>query len=249
MQAYHNDNNLKNEIVKKALEHEAADRVIKGTYWDGHKGCSVGCLLNDPDGGHEQYPAKFGLPEWLGHLQDFLFENMSDSLRKNWTSTLMSAIKPGVNIDDIKIPFLIVVLKHSLATLNKLSVDDKDVTDVINQSKSVVEQTIAALQTGKGLENAEWAAWAAASAAMAKARAAAEAANAARWAADAAARVARVARWAAEAAANAAEAARWAAWAAWAAREAEGAEEAEEAGEAAVDYYVTELLRLIEELE
>lgn len=211
--------------LDRIIAHENADEVVRGKTWDGTKGCSIGCTLNDYS--HSAYAAAGIGPEWLAKVQDVLFEGMSETKSRTWTSNIVLAIPDRLhgNInhpdwDKVKAQFLIVTLKSALK-----SFDHAKFPDV----KAAIDGSIALWQRSD-IGSPEF---------LAAARAAAEAARAA-WAAAAA--------WAAEAAwaaraARAARAAAEAAWAAWAAARA-----AAEAAEATYDHLADELLRILKEV-
>ena len=74
LQAFHNDHSIKQKYLDRIIAHEKADEIIKGTYWEGGKGCAVGCTLHSSD--HARYESELGIPSWLGYVQDRLFEGM-----------------------------------------------------------------------------------------------------------------------------------------------------------------------------
>lgn len=90
-QAYHNDETFKAQMVAAAEAHRNADEYISGTYGGrtngSFRGCSVGCSLFDVatirgiaiDGwsDHETLADALGVPHWVTHLQDTLFEGVS----------------------------------------------------------------------------------------------------------------------------------------------------------------------------
>ncbi len=216
--------------LDRILAHEKADEIIRGTGWNGSKGCSIGCTLNNYN--HAEYE-KVGLgPEWLARVQDTLFEGISQEKAKTWTSEIITAIPDHLHgdtanpvWDKFKGKFLIVVLKSALE-----SFDHEKFPDV----KKAIEGSIAIWQRDD-IGSAKWkkdAAAYAAYAADAADAAAARAADAAR-AAYAAARAAR----AADAAARAARAAD----AAYAADAADAAA----ARAAKMDYFADEIIKIL----
>ena len=47
--------------LKQLRDHAKMDQIILGTYWTGNgegKGCAVGCLTHDSNGGHDQLPVR-----------------------------------------------------------------------------------------------------------------------------------------------------------------------------------------------
>ena len=50
----------KAQTIARMREHAAADRLVKGQYWEGGKGCAVGCMV-------QAKKQARGLPDPLGH--------------------------------------------------------------------------------------------------------------------------------------------------------------------------------------
>ena len=98
MLAYHNDEKLKAKTLREMRQHQKADEIIQGQYWEDGKGCAVGCLTKDPSGGHEKYPTLWGIPEPLAYLEDTLFESLSVEDSKEWPARFLSAIPVGADL-------------------------------------------------------------------------------------------------------------------------------------------------------
>jgi len=177
MLAFHNDEKIKQKYLSRVRAHAAADEIIKGTYWEEGKGCAVGCTIHSED--HNAYETELGIPEWLAHLEDRLFERMPLEDSMLWPERFLKAIKTGTDLEQVKAPFLIFTLESVL--------DDFD-HDKNPEVLKCVQRVIGLYKNGG--TPAEFrsasAAGAAASAASA-AYAAASAAYAAAYAADAAA--------------------------------------------------------------
>ena len=177
LKAYHNDKSIKDKYVKRVTWHFEQDNIIRNIGWDGGKGCAIGCTLEKYD--HSQYPIELGIPEWLARVEDTLFEGMSKDKSRMWPIDFLEAVNIGSDLEAIKAPFLLFVLKDTLETF-----DSAEYPDV----KKAVEATIA-LWERDDIGSADWQ----------------EAAEAAKTAAKAARAAARAAVWAAWAAADAAE--------------------------------------------
>ena len=72
MLAYHNDPQLKKEILEQLQRHYDADEIVKGQYWENGKGCAVGCTLHTDQ--HKEYETRFGMPVRVAHLEDVIVE-------------------------------------------------------------------------------------------------------------------------------------------------------------------------------
>jgi len=269
MLSYHSDEKIKSKYVGRVEAHIKADNLIRGNGWDGTKGCAVGCTLENYD--HARYPIELGIPEWLARVEDTLFEGMSLEKSRTWPKDFLEAISVGVDLEKAKTPFIVVVLKSTIESMNACVYDEKknpDVKKAIDDSIKAVEMMIHAHENGLDLSAAVSAARSAARSARSAARSAARAAESAArsavsaWSAVSAVSAARsavsVARSAASAAWSAASAAvsaaesaesvaRSAASAAWSAAESaeSAARSAASVWSAASDYFADELLSIL----
>ncbi len=195
------------EFVMETKKHAKLDEFIKGSYWnpDKGKGCAVGCAvqtinkikgLGIPSSSFNQHPlmeTHLGIPKFLALVEDTIFEGLSTKRSKLWPVQFASAIKSGSDLESIKVPFLIVILKSSLASMSKVKFNKKanpEVAAALSASKAAIAQTIKALRSGspEELRLAREAAYSAAySAAYAANSAAYSAANSAYSAANSAA--------------------------------------------------------------
>lgn len=88
----------KEELLGRLREHRRLDQIVQGTYWRGGRGCSVGCCTHDPHGGHDQFPARWGIPEHLARLIDGIFERLSEKEAIEWPERIMAAIPVGADL-------------------------------------------------------------------------------------------------------------------------------------------------------
>lgn len=105
MRTYNNDPELKARLIREMREHRDAERLIQGVYWseDAREGCAVGCLSKDPEGGHEACELEFGIPEWLLHLEDIIFEGLAKELSQEWPERFLEAVPVGVDFETVKL--------------------------------------------------------------------------------------------------------------------------------------------------
>jgi len=173
-------------------EHIAADAVVQGTYWNGSRGCFIGCLTHSSVGNAAVVTERFGLPLPLVKICEHIFERLDVTEAVAFFAAIPDAIgNDGKDLSRLHWLFLIDTLKRM---------------PIINQN---VIDGLQLLANGKEWPQARSFARAAADAAADAAYAVARAANAA---ADAAYAVARAANAAANAAADAAYAAAYAAY-------------------------------------
>ncbi len=177
MIAFHNDPKVKEKYLTRVIAHQKADNLIRGTGWENGKGCAVGCTLENYN--HSAYEIELGIPEWLARLEDTLFESMSLKKSKTWPEKFLEAIPIGADLEKIKTPFLILILKHSIQSMRAAQFDaDKfpEVKKAIENSESAVLEMIRCHEQELDLSAARSAAaWAAAE----SARSAAESARSA----------------------------------------------------------------------
>jgi hypothetical protein len=104
MKAFHGSEEVKEKYVERMKAHIAADELTTGTGWRNGSGCAVGCTLNKYD--HKAYEVELGLPEWLAHLEDVLFENVSEDYSRTFPLRFLEVIPIGVDVDRINNTFL-----------------------------------------------------------------------------------------------------------------------------------------------
>jgi hypothetical protein len=110
MLAYHNDPALKKAVLAQMAAHAAADELIKGEFWEGGHGCAVGCLTHNSSGGHEEYPARWGIPTALAYLEDGLFEELPLTTAKRWPVRFLNAIPVGTDLSLVWTRFALEIL-------------------------------------------------------------------------------------------------------------------------------------------
>lgn len=77
MKAFHNDSAIKAKYVERMEAHRLADQIVQANgYWDGKKGCAVGCTLHS--GLHLAAESEIGFPMSLMMAEDYLFEGLPD---------------------------------------------------------------------------------------------------------------------------------------------------------------------------
>ena len=150
----------KKDFVKELKKHQKLDAFTKGVYWNDGKGCAVGCSLKSisdlkkikiQKDDHSLYEKHLGVPEWLARLEDTLFEGMSVEKSKSWPVDFALAINEGADLEKVKTPFVIMILEHSLESLDKTKFDvDKwpQVKAAIEGSRAAVTQMIDAQKSG-----------------------------------------------------------------------------------------------------
>jgi hypothetical protein len=123
--AYHGNPDLKGQILEQIAVHRAADEIVQGTYWADGRGCAVGCVLHDPDGGHARYEPEFGIPSVLAHLEDGIFEAISLDQARQWPQRFMDAIQPGADLSNVWSRFAAwMMLDETWGLINVAEVDD-----------------------------------------------------------------------------------------------------------------------------
>jgi hypothetical protein len=182
--------------IKRVRQHRAADELIRGTGWNGHRGCAIGCTLEcyEP----RLYPALLGIPTVIAHLEDWLFENLPEG-HLDWPEQFLDAIPENADLSGVFSAWCVRLLDRCL---DRVGDGEEPWRNQVRKAIQDVRNLHATNTTKHAPELVTAAAWAAAAA---EAEAAGEAGAAAARAAEA------------EAAAEAA------AWAAWAAARAAGA--------------------------
>lgn len=102
MNSFHNDPELKAKYTKRVLDHFVQDQIIHGTYWDAweQKGCAVGCTMETSSAVHFEMSRTLGLPMWLCHLEESLFESNREGTEFAFPYEFIRAVPVGLDLDD-----------------------------------------------------------------------------------------------------------------------------------------------------
>ena len=90
--AFHGKPSIKKIYLDRVRAHAKADEIISGKYWEGGKGCAVGCTIHGSS--HSAYEAEIGIPRVLAYLEDRLFEALykfDTVAAKAWPERFISA--------------------------------------------------------------------------------------------------------------------------------------------------------------
>jgi hypothetical protein len=157
MLSYHSDAAIRAKYLSRVAAHAAADEIIKGRYWEGGKGCAVGCTIHGDS--HEDYERELGIPQMLAWLEDVIFEGLPNRLAKTWPERFLSSINPGKDLSRVGWQFL-----HWLLTESKLGeFDHPFVKEVVRQcADTLTPLTVGRPVHTKAAAAASAAAWAAA---------------------------------------------------------------------------------------
>ena len=201
MKSFKNDPSLKKLHVEQAKKHYKQDMLIAGTYGetdtDVFRGCSVGCFAYEISGQTDDNPHKIvaddrGLPEWLIHLQDRIFEGLPLEDRKKWHVQLAEAIPVGIDLEPVRHK-LAIMRMDKLIALQQRNIGASNIVqqtiDVLNIVRQCHEAELSkdSCDWAAAVVAADWSAWSAWSASAWSASAASAAASAWAWAAESAA--------------------------------------------------------------
>ncbi len=133
MIAFHNSRKDKSAILSQLRAHAKADEIVKGKYWQGGKGCAVGCTIHSDD--HAEYEVRFGIPIMLASLEDRIFEGLPNTEAQKWPIQFMSAITPGADLSRVGWQFL-----HWLLTDEKVNpgIEHPLVADAVKKCADVL---------------------------------------------------------------------------------------------------------------
>ena len=186
MQAYHGSSQLKSEYLSRVMAHQAADEIVKGRYWEGGKGCAVGCTVHSSE--HAAYETELGIPRVIARLEDGIFEGLSNEEAKLFPTQFLEAVPVGADLSGVFCRFMHWLLVDEIDGVIKFARSEKSKKAISRVAELFLKQI-----RGQAVEIEEWRA--------------ADAATRATRAADAAATCAADAAYAATCAAEAADAA------------------------------------------
>lgn len=151
MISFHGDEAIKEKYLARVLHHRELDHLVQGIGWESNgttKGCAVGCTLEAYD--HSRYPIELGIPTWLAHLEDRIFEGLPVESAMEWPERFLRAIPVGVDLEPVRNILASKRLDRLIAlqTENLTDLQDEAVIGAINE-------TLQALQTVRACHEAE----------------------------------------------------------------------------------------------
>lgn len=107
----------KKDALAAVRAHRKAEHLTKGNYWDGGRGCAVGCLLHDfapgKESEHALYEPLFGIPQGLARLEDTIFESLPEAEAQRWPERFLRAVPAGADLSRVQWRFLRWLLRDS----------------------------------------------------------------------------------------------------------------------------------------
>jgi hypothetical protein len=94
--SFHGDEQLKQKYLRRVRNHRLADQIVKGIYWEGGKGCAVGCTIHSSD--HWTYEEVLGIPNQFAYIQEVLFEHLPNSEAKWFPERFLRSIPVGLDL-------------------------------------------------------------------------------------------------------------------------------------------------------
>ena len=166
------------KLTIEVKRHIEADAVVQGDYWDGSKGCFIGCLAHSNDA--TKLSDLYGLPLPLVRICENIFENLPAEDAKCFFAAIPAAVgRDGKDLSRVHWAFL----ASELRALPEVDTDTQKVIDNVIDGMDILAS--GGDWSEKAVDSARAAAYAARAAARINAYAAAYAAASAASAASA----------------------------------------------------------------
>ena len=94
----------KPDLLETLAWYREEDRLAQGWYyWQGGRGCAVGCTLHeyarDQEEHHDLYEELFGIPRKLAYLEDAIFEGLDSAEARSWPERFIGCIPEGADLE------------------------------------------------------------------------------------------------------------------------------------------------------
>ena len=99
---------MKETYLNRVRAHRAADQIVKGQYWEGGKGCAVGCTIHGSE--HSRYEDELGVPRILARLEDIIFERLPNAVAMEWPARFLEASPVGAELSMVSPRFAVWLL-------------------------------------------------------------------------------------------------------------------------------------------
>ena len=95
MLTFFNDPQLKAALLARLEGHRLADEIIQREYWQGSKGCFIGCAIHGNNA--LKFEHEFGLSIYVARLGEYFFEALPLDKAKTLPVEIIEAIPVGVD--------------------------------------------------------------------------------------------------------------------------------------------------------
>ena len=137
MKAFHGKQSIKDEYMNRLKDHRERDEIVKGHYWQGGKGCAVGCTIHGNN--HKSYEEELGIPVVLARLEDSIFEGLFNEEAKEFPLDFLSAINVGADLSPVANKFLHWLLVDKIHGVIQYVEDKKIVQSVADLYKRKID--------------------------------------------------------------------------------------------------------------
>ena len=160
-QAFHNDPAIKEKYLARVRWNREQDHLMQGVDWEtegGTRGCAVGCTLENYD--HSRYPIELGLPTWLAHLEDAIFEGLHSEDVQEWPEKFLEAIPVGADVEPVRHKLAIRRMSWLIGLMRSIDVNNKDVINVLSKISDLHQQALTngapSVEDWSAAESAAW---------------------------------------------------------------------------------------------
>jgi hypothetical protein len=125
MLAFHGKEAAKTALIKDLEIHAKHDEFLKGTYHakyktkkgvERFKGCAVGCTIGkgsvDAINIHKKFEHYYGIPSFLAHIEDDVFERLPIIPSKSWPLDFAKAVPVGADLTGFEDKILRTLLRR-----------------------------------------------------------------------------------------------------------------------------------------
>lgn len=150
MLAFHNDPMIKEKYLNRLKKHQEMDDFRHGFYWDGFRGCAIGCTIEQTYNVHKVYQYELGIPLPLVYLQDTLFEGMSYENALAYPVKFLQSINVGANLDTVDDKIILWLLSNPEYSI--MPITSGKTREILEEIISLVKREAA----GESVSNSEW---------------------------------------------------------------------------------------------
>jgi len=141
--AWHNNPELKAEVLARMIAHREADEIVQGYYQNaadtasGYNGCLIGCTLPHltsqqrfVTGWHERVAQDYAIPTGVGFLLDCIFEGLPRGAHAAFAVDSIEAIPVGADLGQVPTLLIAAMLDES-PERDEISAEAADVTRTV----------------------------------------------------------------------------------------------------------------------
>lgn len=149
MLAFYDDETIKSRFIRIVRKNQNDGVIVQDAQVASGNLCAISAVVGLFS--FSMYAEQTGIPEWLVRVKSYFFENMEPKDSIKWVSMFLCSAQAGSDLNKIKDPFILFILKQNSHCLSCCRFDEirfKEVKSTFIKCQTVTDRMISIYETG-----------------------------------------------------------------------------------------------------